>query len=140
MKTPFFLVVYKTFHAQRNQIRPGMAAIGLSPGQPKILNYLLEHDHCMQRQVAEGCDIEPATVSRILTNMEQQGLIERGDPGRRAAEISLTDKGREAQRQWRGICHEVEERAQEGFGTEERERFRGDLCRMYHNLTGKVID
>lgn len=56
MDTPFTIVMYRTFHAQRNAIRPGMADIGLSPGQPKILHYLLNHDGCMQRELADACD------------------------------------------------------------------------------------
>lgn len=80
MDTPFTIVMYRTFHAQRNAIRPGMADIGLSPGQPKILHYLLNHDGCMQRELADACDIEPATVSRLLDKMEEDGLVRREIP------------------------------------------------------------
>ena len=41
MKTPFYLMVFKTFHAQRNQIRKDMESYELSPGQPKVLRYVL---------------------------------------------------------------------------------------------------
>ena len=75
MKTPFHLLLIRTYHAQKNRLRPEMAGIGLSPGQPKILNRLMEKDCCMQKELAESCDIQPATVSRMLDTMEQAGLV-----------------------------------------------------------------
>ena len=53
MKTPFHLLLIRTYHAQKNRLRPEMAGIGLSPGQPKILNRLMEKDCCMQKKLAE---------------------------------------------------------------------------------------
>lgn len=52
MKTPFHLIILKAFHAQRNQVRPYMAELGLSPGQPKILGFLTLRDRCMQKELA----------------------------------------------------------------------------------------
>ncbi len=33
--------VYMTYNAQKNSLRPGMVRIGLSPGQPKVLRFLI---------------------------------------------------------------------------------------------------
>lgn len=97
MNAPFTILVYRAYHAQRNALRPGMNAVGLSPGQPKILHYLLTHDGCMQRELADSCDIEPATVSRLLDKMEEDGLVRREVPPKRtrsAASPSPTGDGR----------------------------------------------
>ena len=47
MKIPFNLIVLKTFHAQKNKVRPLMNAIGLSPGHPKVLTFLALHGACL---------------------------------------------------------------------------------------------
>ena len=74
------------------------SALGLSPGQPKVLEYLLLHGTQNQRSIAGYCRIEPATVGSILTRMEEAGLVERhqksGD--RRALYVSLTPAGEAA--------------------------------------------
>ncbi len=83
MKFRLDMALSRTFHAQKNTIRPGMAVIGLSTGQPKILEYLSRQDSRMQKDIAAALDIEPATVSQILYNMEQAGLIKRSEPAER---------------------------------------------------------
>ena len=142
MKTPFHLLLIRTYHAQKNRLRPEMAGIGLSPGQPKILNRLMEKDCCMQKELAESCDIQPATVSRMLDTMEPAGLVCRQveAPRRRAASVAITEAGREAHRQWQAICGRVGEVSLAGFTEEERQQFAEYLRRMYRNLTGREID
>lgn len=134
--------VTQTYHAQKNNLRPGMVKIGLSPGQPKILTYLTKNNYCMQKEIASALDIEPATVSQLLNNMAQAGLIQRSALAerKRAESISITDKGREAQKKWQKICTEIEDVSMKSFTPEEREQFLGYLCRMYQNLAGKVLE
>lgn len=38
----------------------------LLPGQPKVIDYLMSHPASFQREIAEGCLIEPATLCPIL--------------------------------------------------------------------------
>ena len=74
------------------------AELGLSSGQPKVLEYLRLHGTQNQRSIADYCRIEPATVGSILTRMEEAGLVERRQkPGdRRALYVSLTAAGESA--------------------------------------------
>ena len=74
------------------------AELGLSPGQPKVLEYLRLHGTQNQWSIADYCRIEPATVGSILTRMEEAGLVERRQkPGdRRALYVSLTAAGESA--------------------------------------------
>ena len=46
---------------------------GLTPGQPKILDYLLHHDGAIQKDIAMFCHIEPASLTSILNGMEKKG-------------------------------------------------------------------
>ena len=48
---------------------------GLTPGQPKVLEFLLEAGEADQKTIAAHCEIEPATVGSILLRMEENGLI-----------------------------------------------------------------
>ena len=50
---------------------------GLTPGQPKILDYLLNHDGAIQKDIAVFCHIEPASLTVILSGMENKGYIKR---------------------------------------------------------------
>ena len=142
MSVTLHTALYKAFHAQKNSLRPGMAQMGLSPGQPKVLRYLAAHDSCMQKEIAEALDIEPATVSRLLTNMEQNGLAARAQPAerRRAESVRITEEGRRALAQWETLCRAVEEKALRDFTETERRQLIGFLCRAYRNLTGKSVE
>ena len=50
---------------------------GLTSGQPKVLDYLKNHNGAVQKDIAAGCHIEPASLTAILNGMETKGLIER---------------------------------------------------------------
>ena len=139
MKPQLHMALYSTFHAQKNKLRPGMAAIGLSAGQPKVLTYLSRQNNCMQKDIAAALDTEPATVSQLLNNMDQAGLIKRSEPAerRRAESVSITEKGREWCAKWQVVCQDVEDISLQGFSENEKEQFLDYLSRMYRNLTGK---
>ena len=136
--SPVHILLRRCYHAQRGQIGPFVAAEGLSPGQPKILHYLISHDGCLQKDLAMNCDIEPATVSKVLNGMEESGLIERrGCPlDKRAIRVTLTEKGRRADRCMREHFAQLEELELTGFTEEEAEALAGYLARVYQNLTG----
>ena len=68
---------------------------GLTPGQPKILDYLSEHNGANQTEIAAACYIETATLTSAINGMEQKGLVERRrlNGNRRSYYIFLTEKG-----------------------------------------------
>lgn len=71
--------------------------LGLTPGQPKVLEYLLEHDGCCARAICQEFAIDKSTMASILPRMEAAGLVRResSETDRRTSCIWLTDKGRE---------------------------------------------
>ena len=143
MEIPFNLLILKVYHAQKNKVRPRMAAIGLSPGQPKVLTFLALHGNCLQKDLAATCDIEPTTISKMLNSLEEKGLIRRcalaGD--KRAAIIALTERGRALVEQEIVPRYEqVNEISRKEFSPEEKRRFEDYLRRMYANLTGSKLD
>lgn len=51
--------------------------LGLSSGQPKVLDALLENEGSDQKTLAKLCEIEQATLGNIIMRMEENGLVER---------------------------------------------------------------
>ena len=143
MEIPFNLLVLKVFHAQKNRVRPLMAEIGLSPGQPKVLTFLSLHGKCLQKELAAACDIEPTTISKMLNSLEDRGLICRsalaGD--KRAAIIGLTDQGQTlVKEEILPRYNSVNTISLTDFPPDEKRRFEESLRRMYANLTGTPLD
>lgn len=141
MKTPFYMLVFKAFHAQRKKNRANMNAFRLSPGQPKVLRYIHSHENCKLKDIAKECDVESATVSKILDNLEEKGMLTKviNPHNKRAYQLNLTVEGQKALEKWDEHCLEVEQISLKGFSDEEKQQFKDYLCRMYTNLTGKEI-
>lgn len=108
----------------------------LSTGQPKILEYLRDHDGAIQKDIAMACAVEPATATSLLSRMEKNGLIERRskDGDRRYTCVYLTEKGRKKAELSVKALHDVERTALHGFSDEEKERFISYLRRVNGNL------
>lgn len=97
------------------------SCLGLTPGQPKILDFLVQYQEADQKTIAAYCEIEPATVGSILSRMEDSGLVVRKQKNgnRRSLYVSLTDKGNQAAIKLMEIFQEVEKQATSNFSEEE---------------------
>ena len=49
------------------------SSLSLTPGQPKVLDFLQKAGEADQKTIAAYCEIEPATAGSILLRMEQAG-------------------------------------------------------------------
>ncbi|HJC46783.1 MAG TPA: MarR family transcriptional regulator [Candidatus Lachnoclostridium pullistercoris] len=113
---------------------------GLTAGQPKVLDYLKDHDGAGQKEIAAGCHIEAATLTSVLNRMEEKGMIRRQmkNGNRRSLYVFLTDYGRELA----GFVEQEFARAEQavfsGFSEEEQEECRSLLGRIYENLAEKI--
>ena len=77
-------------------LHPYFQKVGLTPGQPRILNKLFEADHVSQRELADRCNMDVATLSRSLDKLEEAGYVSRQKHPdcRRSFLIVLTEEGR----------------------------------------------
>lgn len=141
MTTPLYFLLFKTFHAQRNKNRANMSDYQLSPGQPKVLRYIQSHHDCKLKDIAEECDVESATVSKILESLEEKKMLTRqiNPQNKRAYQLNLTAKGEEALQRWTKHCLDIENISLKGFSEEEKAQLRDYLSRIYTNLTGKDL-
>lgn len=115
------------------------AALGLSPGQPKVLEYLMEYGESNQKAIADYCEIEQATVGSILTRMERDGLITRTqrEGNRRSLYVSLTPRGREMGEKVAELFRRADARASAGLSGEEQLAIKELLKKVYCGIVEK---
>ena len=113
------------------------AALGLSSGQPKVLEYLMEYGESNQKAIADYCEIEQATVGSILTRMERDGLIARNqrEGNRRSLYVSLTPRGREMGERMAEIFRRADARAAADLSLEEQRALRELLEQVYRRVS-----
>ncbi len=113
----------------------------LLPGQPKIIDFLLSHPSSFQREIAEGCLIEPATLSPILEKMELGGLIRRGkaEENRKNSLVTLTARGEAVGHRIRMLFAELEGKATAGLTAGEHDALLRTLRRIRENSRRMVL-
>ena len=114
-------------------------ASGLTLGQPKVLDYLKDHDGASQKEIAAGCLIEAGSLTSILNRMEEKNLIERKtlNGNRRSYHIFLTDQGKESIKIISDEFKKIEEQAFDGIAEADREAFMKMFTQIYNNLKRK---
>ncbi len=114
---------------------------GLTIGQPKILDYLKEHDGSNQKEIARACFLEAGSLTTILNKMEEKGLIERRilNGNRRSFHIFMTEEGKRKQQMVDKAFKEIEQKALSGISEEEYEHFLTIYKKLYSNLRGRDL-
>lgn len=109
---------------------------GLTIGQPKILDYLKEHDGSNQKEIARACFLEAGSLTSILNRMEEKGLVERRmlNGNRRSFHVFLTENGKKNQELVEEMFAEIEKDALDGISSEEFETFMEVYRKIYGNL------
>lgn len=109
---------------------------GLTLGQPKVLDYLKDHDGASQKEIAAGCLIEAGSLTSILNRMEEKGLIERKmlNGNRRTFHIFMTESGKKNQKLVKETFEKIEETALNNVSEEEQKVFMEIFLRIYRNL------
>ncbi len=130
------LISISAEHKRRS--RQYFQSLELTEGQPKVLSILRRMEGCLQKELAEACHVEPATMTAVLKNMEQRGMIIKEKclvAGKRAYCIRFTEYGRElADKVWEAVW-ELEDVSFAGFTEEEKEQFLQMFSRIQDNLT-----
>lgn len=113
---------------------------GLTIGQPKILDYLKEHDGSNQKEIAKACFLEAGSLTSILNKMEEKGLIERKtlNGNRRSFHIFMTEEGKKKQQLVDKAFLKIEEKALADISGEQFEQFIAVYRKIYANLQDKT--
>lgn len=123
---------------RKERMKPKFLELGLTlgQGQPRILKYLYEQEPRTQRELADACYLDAATMSRALDRMTEMGLVERktNPECRRSFLICLTEKGRETAGEVQESFREMERVLCGGFSEQELKILNAGLERMLKNL------
>lgn len=109
-----------------------VSRLGLTPGQPKVLDFLLQYNEADQKTIAAYCEIEQTTVGSILLRMENAGLVRRRqkDGNRRSLYVSLTPAGKEKAEKLMDIFLENENTATVNLSETEIETLKELLAKL----------
>ena len=138
MNQLFFSALVQTYNAHRRMTRTATQGENLSDGYPKVLMNLSQNSGCLQKELAEACRVEPATMTVLLRGMQNKGLIRKEEThvsgGKRALRIYLTEEGQIMADKTVRIFEETNAKALEGFSEEELVTLCALLNRVVQNL------
>lgn len=138
MKDILFLELRDTQNAHWQRSKKGFKELELTDGQPKVLYILRENEGCVQKDLAQMCDIKPSSMTLLLDGLEQKGLTERvstvSSNGKRAFQILLTENGRDIADRVYALMETIEDECFEGMSEEERQHLFDLLRRVKENL------
>ena len=136
MKFHFLLMADQSIYQKK--LMQKLADTELTLGQPKVLEYLAEHDGANQKNIASACYIEPASLTFALNGMENKGLVERRrlNGNRKNYHVFLTDKGKEMYALVEKAFSELENETFKCFTPEEKETF----MKLYRRLSEKILE
>lgn len=128
------MAVHAMFH---RQLLESLKNRQLTAGQPKVLDYLQDHDGATQKEIAAACHIEPGSLTAVLNRMEQKHMIRRRmlDGNRRSLHVFLTSSGKEDQEAVREAFLRLEDRVFQGITREEQDVFMEIFQKIYNNLS-----
>ncbi len=135
MSNTFHYLIMAEHAMLQKELLVKLKGTGLTIGQPKVLDYLKGHDGASQKEIAQGCHIEPGTLTSLLNRMAESGLVERRmlNGNRRSFYIFLTEYGKIQLERVTSAFEELEKKAFRGIPEEERETFLNLLSQIYHN-------
>lgn len=121
----FFRELIHLSNAHKKYNTQKFEELGLTTGQPKVLSILGFNEGLVQKDLAERCMVEPATMTALLNRMEKNGMIRREakhvSGGKRAIAIFLTEYGRELAEKVNHIVESSDELATAGLSSEEKD-------------------
>lgn len=137
MDDTFHYLLMATHLTLQRQLLDRLKGSGLTLGQPKVLDYLRDHNGASQKEIAKACHIEPGSLSVLLGRMEDQGLLRRQAPqgDRRTLQVFLTETGTQRMEQVTQTFAALENQAFQGIAPEDRATFSQVLFAVYNNLT-----
>lgn len=136
MNDSFHYLSMATHMMVQKKLMEQLKDTGLTLGQPKVLDYLKDHDGASQKEIAAGCLIEAGSLTSILNRMEEKGLLERKmlNGNRRTFHIFMTESGKKNQKLVEETFEKIEETALNNVSEEEQKVFMEIFLRIYRNL------
>lgn len=120
----------------------GMAEDGFHAGQFPALDYIIRHDGCSQKELAEQFHVTPASVALMTKQMQKSGLIVKNSDNRclRKNCLSATKKGVDTAAICREAFAEFDSRVYAGLTSAEMATLGELLQKLLNNLTAYEND
>lgn len=106
-------------------------------GQFPILKYIMGHDGCTQRELAQNMFVSPPSIATSVKRMQRAGLICKSadEKDQRCSRLSITEKGRSTVLHCQEELRKMDADLFKGFSAEECSRISAFINRMSDNLT-----
>ena len=114
--------------------------MNLPAAYPRVLLTLDKTGVLNQRQLAHECLMQPSGLTRVLKDMESEGLVMREGKGWRGEiKISITEKGREIAEKVERMLLEVNACMLDGISKEEEDTFVRLLAKITDNMQRETV-
>ncbi len=142
MDTSFHYLTMANQMLIQKHLLESLKGAGLTMGQPKVLDFLKNHDGASQKEIAAGCLIEAGSLTSILNRMEEKGLIERKilNGNRRTFHIFLTEDGKKGQKIVEETFLHIENVAFQNISEKEIQAFIKTYEKIYNNLWDSLLN
>src|SRR5215210_7112458 len=117
-------LLFRLWRASHTRTAAALQSVGLTPPLFAVLNYLRTNKGAIQQQIGSAMGIDPSTMVSLIDQLERAGLAKRRlhPQDRRAREVLITPKGRQALERARELAEEVEGVVLQGLSPAERRR------------------
>jgi DNA-binding MarR family transcriptional regulator len=110
--------------------------LGLHRGQPWVLHALWEQDGLTHSELARRLQVQPATITKMITRMEKAGFVQRRPDAEdhRLSRVFLTDVGYSVRSQVQQVWQQLEAEAFAGFSVAEKQVLEQSFRHIHENL------
>ena len=122
---------------ERQYLRDRLGDKGLQVLDSMVIRLLARLGRMRQEDIVHKLVLDKSAVTRTLTRLEEEGMVERtvSDRCRREKLVSITDAGLEAYKRIEGVLEEWRTICYQGFSPKEREQYDAFLSRVTDNVT-----
>ncbi|MES2907215.1 MAG: MarR family transcriptional regulator [Pseudomonadota bacterium] len=118
----------------RMQAASLLGRIGLYPGQEKILKILAKHSLCTMSMLAELLDVRPPTVTKMVTRLAAQKLVQRDKGLSRITAVRLTKLGEERAKEISRLWDKLDKKTLKNFRRRDEKKLKKLLRKISKNL------
>lgn len=126
--------IYSLSKEITNQYRPLLDKLNLTYPQYLALLVLWEHEKLNVREIGELLHLDSGTLTPLLKRLEAKDMVKRKrcQHDERIVEVTLTEKGRELQKE--AVCVPLQLMQQVKLATEEQEQLKVIINKLLNNI------
>jgi DNA-binding MarR family transcriptional regulator len=128
--------LYRVTNLLNDRLQGKLRLAGINPSQWRVLSVLRSGGRMSLSRVVDMTLMEQPTVSKVVAQMEQGGLVHRrpSPDDSRFVEVALTDKGLATFEEIVPFAYRHQKTAMDGLSDEDRAALRSLLDRIAHNI------